>query len=1093
MVKLTLTLSLPALVFGACALAGDSTHRLDLSRESVLYEIGYSHLDTQWRWSYPQVIREYIPNTIHENLPLFEKYPDYIFNWSGANRYRMMQEYYPGDFEKVRGWVARGRWSPAGSSWEENDVNVPSSESLIRQILYGHRYFKKEFGTESQEYMLPDCFGFPASLPSILSHCGLRGFSTQKLSWGSAVGIPFNVGVWEGLNGESVIAALNAGSYVSTVKENLSLSGKWFERLDANGEKSGLYADYRYYGVGDRGGAPTEESVQWVQKSVDSTGAVHVVSGKADQMFRDITDAQKAQLPKYQGDLLLTEHSAGSISSQAYMKRWNHMNEMLASAAEKASVAAALLGATPYPREKLRAAWYLVLGAQFHDILPGTSLPKAYEYSWNDEVIAMNCFASVLENAVGGVSRALDTRVDGVPLVVFNPLSIDREDAVEAEVTLPLGASGVQVCDAGGKPVPTQVLSVSGQKHQLLFLAKVPSIGFAVYAVKSSPASPAPSKLKVSERLLENERYRLTLNDAGDIASILDKPAQRELLAKPARLAFLSETPDQWPAWNMDWKDQSKPPRGYLGGPAKFRIVEKGPVRVAIEVERTAENSSFKQVIRLAAGAASDRIEVANQVDWQSKACALKAEFPLTVSNPLATYNWEVGKIQRTNNDPKKYEVPSHQWFDLTDKSGDYGVSILTAAKYGSDKPDDNTMRLTLIYTPGVPAGKDYAEQKFQDWGRHEFVYAISGHRGNWQSAKSDWKAERFGQPLRAFRTFRHSGKLGRSFSLLRTSSDQVTVRTVKLAEDNDQVIVRLQELNGAPAMGVTLKAPDGFESAVEVNGVETILKPLKTRQKTLALDLKPYQLRSLAVALHAPARLLPPTSQPVALPYNLDVFSFNDAKTDGACDDDGATMPAEMITDTLVSEGITFHIGPRENGKLNAVSCQGQTVELPRGKFNRLYLLALAVHGDTEGRFIVGNQPVTLSIEDWSGFIGSWDNRVFQGRVEELTYSINNPLERIDAGFIKRDPLAWFCSHRHQADGTDQIYTYSYLFKYRLDLPPGARKLTLPVNSRIRVVAVTAAANQNDNTGPAQVLYDDFTGREQVTLRASIHEDPAK
>src|ERR1022692_1469196 len=165
MTKLRLASLFPVLVLGSCAFAGESTNRLDLSRESVLYEIGYSHLDTQWRWAYPQVIREFIPNTIHQNLPLFEKYPDYIFNWTGANRYRMMQEYYPGDFEKVREWVAKGRWFPAGSSWEENDVNVPSSESLIRQILYGHRFFEKEFGTESKEYMLPDCFGFPASLP----------------------------------------------------------------------------------------------------------------------------------------------------------------------------------------------------------------------------------------------------------------------------------------------------------------------------------------------------------------------------------------------------------------------------------------------------------------------------------------------------------------------------------------------------------------------------------------------------------------------------------------------------------------------------------------------------------------------------------------------------------------------------------------------------------------------------------------------------------------------------------------------------------------------------------------------------------------
>jgi alpha-mannosidase len=162
--------------------------------------------------------------------------------------------------------------------------------------------------------------------------------------------------------------------------------------------------------------------------------------------------------------------------------------------------------------------------------------------------------------------------------------------------------------------------------------------------------------------------------------------------------------------------------------------------------------------------------------------------------------------------------------------------------------------------------------------------------------------------------------------------------------------------------------------------------------------------------------------------------------------------------------------------------------VDLPAGKFNRLYLLAMAVHGDTDGQFIMGDQQMTLPIEDWSGYIGSWDNRVFEGEVEKLTYSVTNALERIDRGFIKREPLAWFCSHRHQSDGTDQIYTYSYLFKYRLNLSPGTRKLKLPVNDRIRIVAMTAAANENDDTEPAHVLYDDFTGREQIVLRESSH-----
>ncbi len=1064
--------------------ASELSKPVDLSKDKVLYEIGYSNLDTQWRWAYPQVISEFIPNTVNENIPLFEKYPDYIFNWTGANRYRFMKEYHPDDFEKVRHWVAKGRWFPAGSSWEENDVNVPSSESLIRQILFGHDFFKKEFGTESCEYMIPDCFGFPASLPSVLSHCGLRGFSTQKLTWGSAVGIPFNVGVWEGLDGNSVIAALNPGSYTSKINQDLSVSTNWEKRLDEDGKKSGIFADYAYYGVGDRGGAPNQNSVRWLERSVtNSSGLLRVVSARADQMFRDITDEQKAKLPKYKGDLLLTQHSAGSVSSEAYMKRWNRKNELLADAAERASVAAYILGATPYPREKLHRAWELVLGAQFHDILPGTSLPKAFEFSWNDEVIAMNSFAEALQDGVGGVAQGLDTRAEGVPLVVYNPLSIAREDVAEAELEFPGATSGVQVFDGEGKPVPTQVISTIAGKCRFLFLAKVPSIGFAVYSVKSS-ATPAQSEtLKVSDRSLENERYRVTLNDAGDISSVFDKAAGREILSAPARLAFQTENPRDYPAWNMDWVDQNQPPRGYVEGTAKFRIAENGPVRVAIEVTRESENSVFVQTIRLAAGEAGDRVEVNNHMEWQSTGCALKATFPLSVNNPLATYNWDIGKIERGNNEPKKYEVPSHQWFDLTDTSGSYGVSILNDTKYGSDKPADNLLRLTLLYTPGVKNVHDYLEQQYQDWGTHEFVYGIYGHAGDWRKGKSDWQSARLAQPLLVFRTSPHEGKLGRSFSLLHLNSDDVAVRAVKLAEDSNEVVVRLQELNGTGAESVHLAAANGLMDAMELNGVEKTLGRIQAGSGALSLDFKKYQLRTLGLHLTAPAKLSQPTSIPVKLPYNLDIFSFNDAKADGDCDDDGATIPAEMISDTVVSEGVKFQIGSRKNGKDNAVLCAGQTIALPRGKYNSIYLLAMSVNGDTDGTFKIDDRATKLHVEDWSGFIGQWDNRVFKEEPSALNYSVNSPLDHLDAGFIKRAPLAWYCSHRHQPDGKDEVYTYSYLFKYRLDAQPGAKKLTLPNNSQIRVVAISLVQDENDSTVAALPLYDDFTARKALQL----------
>jgi alpha-mannosidase len=747
-------------------------------------------------------------------------------------------------------------------------------------------------------------------------------------------------------------------------------------------------------------------------------------------------------------------------------------------------VTAQLFGAVPYPREKLNRAWGLVLGSQMHDMLPGTCLPKAYEYCWNDEIIALNNFASVLETGVGGVARALDTQVDGVPVVVFNPLSFEREDVVEIEIELPAGTTAAQVCTADGKPLPTQALGVTDNKHRLLFLGKVPSLGFAVFAVKAVAAPANGSALRVGERTLENARYRVTLDDAGDIASAFDKAANRELLAAPARLAFLTENPAHWPAWNMDWKDRTNAPRSYVGGPAKIRVVENGPVRVAIEIERAAENSFFVQTVRLAAGDAGNKVEVVNRIDWQSRACSLKAEFPLAVANPTATYNWELGKIQRTNNDRRKYEVPSRQWFDLTDARGDYGVSILAPDKYGSDKPNDTTLRLTLLYTPGVAAGGNYQEQKYQDWGRHDIVYGFTGHRGDWRAGKTDWEAARLSQPLRAFRTPPHPGQLGHTFSLLKVDSEQVAVRAVKLAEDNDQIIVRLQELNGTPVRQVKLTSAAGFKKVATINGIERDPQPFKFSRDSVTLDFKPYQLRSLAISLPSPVKLAAAAAQPVKLPFNLDAFSSNEHKQDGAFDNDGATYPADMIGDTLVADGIKFEIGPRQDRQRNVVACQGQEISLPAGKFNRLYLLASSVYGDAEGVFQAGGRSTTLSVQDWSGYIGSWDNRVFAGVVPERTFSVNNPLERIATGYIKRDPLAWFCSHRHQRVGNDEVYKYTYLFKYALELPAGAKTLKLPDNPRLRIFAVTAAQNENDAVVSLQPLYDDFAGRESVKLR---------
>ena len=774
----------------------------DITKQPTLYVVPYAHLDTQWRWEFPQVISEYLLKTMRVNFDYMDKYPHYVFNWSGSNRYRLMKEYYPADYARLKQYVAKGNWYPAGSSVEEGDVNLPSAESIFRQVMYGNTYFRKEFGKASAEYMLPDCFGFPASLPTILAHAGVKGFSTQKLSaaWQPAPliggpnspeqtpeGIPFNVGIWVGPDGEKVLAALNPGGYGSQIHSDLSKAPApppapdpnsrrrresetdWPKRIDIDGKATGVYADYHYIGTGDIGGATNEESVKLLEATVTQgeavipdpnavsggteaaaasgtpvrmgDGPVRVISAAADQMFLDIKPEMQSKMPSYQGDLELINHSAGSLTSQAYHKRWNRKNELLADAAEKASVAAAWLGGRPYPQQRLNDAWTLLMGGQFHDTGAGTATPRAYEFAQNDDVIVSNQFADVLTSATQAVAAVLDTQVNGTPIVVYNPLNITREDVVEAALPSSGGApKAARVFGPDGDEVPAQV-----ENGKVLFLAKTPSVGYAVYSIRNAQKPAAPGELKVSPSMLENARYRLTISTNGDVTSILDKSINKELLAGPIRLAISNDAPKQWPAWNMDFDQEQAAPRAYVGGQAKIRVVEDGPVRVAVEVSREGEGSKFKQTVRLSAGDAGNRVEFGESIDWRTLSGNLKVVFPLAAKNKLATYNWEVGTIQRPAAAERQFEVASHHWIDQTDESGSFGATILTDVKNGSDKRDDGTIRLTLLRSPGGASQMKgaYTDELNQDWGHHEILFGIAGHAGDWRQGKTDWQAYR--------------------------------------------------------------------------------------------------------------------------------------------------------------------------------------------------------------------------------------------------------------------------------------------------------------------------------------------------------------
>ena len=1059
-----------AVLLGFLSLGAQPRDRPDLSRTPTLYVVGYAHLDTEWRWEYPQVIDEYIRKTMEDNFRLLDKYPHYIFNFSGANRYRFMKEYFPADFAKVKSWVDAGRWFPAGSSMEEGDVNAPSAEAIIRQVLYGNNWFRKELGKASAEYMLPDCFGFPASLPTILAHAGVKGFSTQKLVWGSSAdgggveslektpeGTPFNVGVWVGPDGETVLAGINPGDYSGGIYTDLSaplpaappdlalaqIDGPmqslrqkleqqhrdhqtldpadirnfralaeertalnrfqpaealnryqhdWAARVENNGKLTGVYTDYHYYGTGDIGGAPDENSIKLLEAIVTHAtatlpepeglegsadgqpplgppvkvgqGPVRVISSNAEQMFLDITPSEQAGLPRYTGEMELTNHSAGSLTSQAYQKRWIRQEELLADAAEKASVAAQWLGARQYPLQRLNDAWTLVMGGHFHDLAAGTATPRAYEFAWNDDVIAMNQFAGVLTDATSAVAAGLNTKVTGVPVVVYNPLNIAREDVVEASVDLPDGSlRAVRVTDPNGREAPAQI-----SDGKVLFLAKAPSVGYAVYDIqpRAESVNAGATGLKAGGRSLENQYYRISVNTDGDIDSIFDKSIGRELLAAPARLAISYDNPRQWPAWNMDWDQEQAPPKAWVGGPAKIRIVENGAVRAAIEISRETAGSSFVQTIRLSAGDAGRRVEIANRIDWNTRQSNLKAVFPLTASNRMATYNWDIGTLQRPTAEPKKFEVPSHQWIDLTDASGEYGATVLTDCKNGSDKPDDHTIRLTLIRTPGTRGG--YPDQATQDLGHHEFVYGLAGHAEDWRNAGTDWQAERLNQPLIAFQTAAHEGSLGRELSVLTVSSPRIRVLALKKAELSAELIVRLVELDGRPQRNVRISFAAPVIAAREVNGQEQPVGPATVSEGALLTSFGAYQPRTFALKLRAsPATASAVHSMPVSLDYDLAAATSDGDKSTSGFDSRGDALPAEMLPQSIAFDGVDFRLAPAKTGVPDAVVAKGQTISLPPGSWNRVYMLAASTGGDRKAVFEAGDRKRELNIEDWA------------------------------------------------------------------------------------------------------------------------------
>ena len=1013
------------------------------------YIVSDAHLDTQWNWDIQTTIQEYVWNTLNQNLFLLRKYPDYVFNFEGAVKYSWMKEYFPTRYDELKQRIKEGRWHVTGSSWDACDVLVPSAESVLRNILYGQNYYRTEFGTEGTDIFLPDCFGFGWTLPSLAHHCGLIGFSSQKLGWRNHPfygdkKYPFTIGLWKGIDGSQLMFA-HGYDYGHRFKdEDLSKSEELKDLL----KDSPLNTVYRYYGTGDMGGSPTITSVRAVEKGVKGTGDIKVVSATSDQLYKDYA-GKHDQLPVFDGELLMDVHGTGCYTSQAAMKWYNRQNELLGDAAERAAVAAEWLNQGAYPKSELETSWKRFLFHQFHDDLTGTSIPRAYEFSWNDELISLKQFSDVLTSSVNEVSRLLDTNVKGTPVVLYNALGFAVNDLAEMEVEFAKAPKGISVYNAEGKKVASQYLGYKDGKAHLLVEASVPATGYAVYDVRTSGEGIVVKNKQVNT--LENSCYKLTFDANGDIVSLLDKRNGKELVAsgKAIRLALFTENESyEWPAWEILKKTLDREPVS-ITDDVKLTLVEDGELRKSLCIEKKHGESVFRQYVRLYEGTRASRIDFYNEIDWRSTNALLKAEFPLAVSNPNATYDLSLGSVQRGNNTVTAYEVYGHYWADLTDRKGDYGVSIMNNGKYGWDKPSDNTLRLTLLHTPKT--NKGYTYQDRQDFGYHTFTYSLLPHQGELNKAEVVSKAEVLNQRLKAFQTDKHKGEMGRTFSMVSSDNPNVIIKALKKAVVSDEYVVRVYDVAGQGIQSARLTFAGKLASVVETDGTEKEIAKADFSNNTFDVKVNPFSLKTYKIRLaESGVSAYQSKCLSLELPYDKKCATYNEFRSE-ADFESGYSYAAELLPDSITIDQVTFHLGAPET--YNGLSCKNDTIEIPEG-YNRLYFLAAAASSDDQSLQIACGKHVSeFVVPSYTGFVGQWGH------------------EGHTSGYLKPAQIAYVGTHRHASSG-DCPYEFTYMFKFGMDIPKGVHSIVLPKNENVVIFAATAVAENHAFVKPSTKLF---------------------
>ncbi len=810
-----------------------------------VWAVGHSHIDMAWLWRLRHT-RQKAARTFSTVLHLMRQYPEYRFTHSSPQLYAYLEEDEPGLFAQIREQIEAGRWSINGGMWIEADTNIPSGESLIRQFIYGKRYIRDRFGLDSRLLWLPDVFGYSWALPQIARGCGIDYFLTSKISWSQFNRFPYDTFRWRGSDGTELLTHFvttpETDSHIYTYNGQLTpaeVKGMWqqYRQKEANEELLLLY------GNGDGGGGPTAEMLEAGRALQNLPGLPAVAQTLPEDYFERLTARlEHERLPVWDGELYL-EYHRGTYTSQAYSKWANRHAEMLYHHAEWLSTLAALLAdEEAYPAAQLRAGWELILLNQFHDILPGSSIPEVYADSREDYAAIFAAGNEALAGAEARLLGAIAREQAGV--VVFNGCSWARGGLVRLPWVQEL--AGRRLVDDTGRTLTAQRVKGEAGDELLLQIPDVPPLGYAVFAAgageEAAPAAETPPSLSISPTALENDYYRLALNEQGQLSSLYDKRYGREVLVGPGNvLQTFVDRPMAFDAWDIDIYYQER--QEDVTDLVEAVVEETGPLRGVLRLQWRYLDTTITQ--RLILYAYSPRIDFETEVDWQARQLLLKAAFPLRVRATRATYEIQFGSIERpthwnTSWDYARFEVPAQRWADLSE--GDYGVALLNDSKYGYDARD-NVLRLTLLKSAVAP-------DPTADRGRQRFTYSLLPHGGDWRAGDVVREAYALNWPLRARAApAQPQGSLPARYSLATMDADHVILETVKQAEDGDGWIVRFYEYQQRRNPAVAVQFGQPLQRAVACNLIEEALEePANVAGNRLSFAIDPYEIKSFRV-----------------------------------------------------------------------------------------------------------------------------------------------------------------------------------------------------------------------------------------------------